>query len=146
MVSQVRAETTAELVAVKQQLQGLGTEFDARLDHSNTQVTINELADQMQEHRSEVSVQLARLRERLEKFTQANTQEVGRQVEQLNATFVEIESKLNETTNRQALAPEANSPSDQLETKGRQLKGLSRAVDWSVGQLAVPTSQTPAAL
>jgi hypothetical protein len=108
-VSQVQAETSTELVAVKRQLQGLGTEFDARLDHSNTntQVIINELTDQMQEHGSEVSVQLDRQRESFEKLTQAHTQEVNRQVEQLNAKFVEIESKLNETTNRQALALEA---------------------------------------
>jgi hypothetical protein len=120
MVSRVQAETTAELVAVKRQLQVLRTEFDARLDNSNTNthVIINELADKMQEHRPEVIVQLERQRESLETVTQVNTQEVNRQVEQLNAKFVGIESRPNETTNRQALALEVcgvghdfNSPS-----------------------------------
>jgi hypothetical protein len=120
MVSQVQAETTAELVAVKRQLQVLRTEFDSRLDNSNTntQVIVNELADKMQEHRAEVVVQLERQRESLETVTQANTQEVNRQIEQLNSKFLGIESRSNEITNRQILSLEAcgvghdaNSPS-----------------------------------
>jgi translation elongation factor EF-Ts len=54
-VSQLQSETAAEFVAVKWQLQGL----------------INELADQMLEHRSEVSVQMERQKESLEKLTES---------------------------------------------------------------------------
>jgi hypothetical protein len=109
-VSQVQSETTAELIAVKRQLQGISTEFDAMLDHSNanTQGIINELADQMQEHRSEVSIQIERQKENLEKLTEAKTREVGSQLDQTKAKFVEIESKLNESAERQTLEPEAS--------------------------------------
>jgi hypothetical protein len=70
-------------------------------------VTVNQLADKMQEHRAEVVVQLEIQRESLETVTQANTQEVNRQIEQLNAKFVGTESRSNEITNRQILALEA---------------------------------------
>ncbi|PNF28429.1 hypothetical protein B7P43_G15945 [Cryptotermes secundus] len=59
---------------------------------------------------------MARQKESLEKLSQANTQEVGRQLEQLNAKLVGIESKLSEASDRPTLATEAsvvvhNSPS-----------------------------------
>jgi polyhydroxyalkanoate synthesis regulator phasin len=106
-VSKVQAETAAKLVSVRRQLQGLNTEFDARVDSSNTnaQELINELAYQMQEHRSEVSNQMDRQKESLEKLTETNTRELGSQLDQMKAKFVEIESKLNESAERRTLAP-----------------------------------------
>jgi hypothetical protein len=72
-VSQVQSETATEFVAVKRQLQGLSTEFDPRLDNSNASIQglINELADQMLEHRSEVSIQMERQKESLAKLTES---------------------------------------------------------------------------
>ena len=109
LVSQVQTETASELVAVKQQLQSISSEFDSRLDQANasTQLVINELADQMQEHRSEMSNQMVRQKESLENLSQATTQELGRQFDLVNAKVLALESKLNEMPVRQTLATEA---------------------------------------
>jgi uncharacterized protein YukE len=53
LVNQVQNDATSKLVAVKKQLQSISTELDSRLGQFQvtTQVVINELADQLQEHR-----------------------------------------------------------------------------------------------
>jgi hypothetical protein len=104
----VQTETASELVAFKRQLQSLGNEFDSRLGQSNTstQLVVNKLADQTQEHRSEVSSQMARQKDGLEKLSQATTQALGRQFDLVNAKVVALESQLNEMPTRQAFATE----------------------------------------
>jgi hypothetical protein len=68
--------------------------------NTNTQGLINELADQMLEHPLEVSIQMERQKENLEKLTES-------QLDPIKAKFVETESKLRESVDRQILAPEA---------------------------------------
>jgi uncharacterized coiled-coil protein SlyX len=58
---------------------------------------INELADQLQEHRAGVETRLASQKESLDKFTEAATQEksaVERNVDSLNVKVQALETKL----------------------------------------------------
>jgi hypothetical protein len=63
LVGKVQKETEYELVAVKKQMQVIGTNFEIRLDQSqaNTQIVINELTDQIADYRPEVDANVARL-------------------------------------------------------------------------------------
>jgi hypothetical protein len=73
-------------------------------------VVINELADQLQEHRAQVETRLACQKESLEKFTEAATQEksaVERYLDRLNTKVQALETNFNELPTRQALASEA---------------------------------------
>jgi hypothetical protein len=156
LVTQVQTEKASELVAFKRQLQSLGNEFDSRLDQSNTsnQLVVNELADQMQEHRSEVSSQMARQKESLEKLSQATTKALGRQFDLVNAKVVALESQLNEMPTRQAFATEgrvvvqdAASPSaGQANDPATGPEGTETSGGLSVKQSAVLTSQLPVIL
>jgi uncharacterized coiled-coil protein SlyX len=70
-------------------------------------VVINELADQLQEHRAQVETRLACQKESLEKFTEVATQEksaVERHLDRLNAKVQALETNFNEMPPRQALA------------------------------------------
>jgi hypothetical protein len=59
----VKQETGSEFATVKKQMQTLSTDFDARLEQSqtNTQVVINELMDQIADQRSGFKAHLAQL-------------------------------------------------------------------------------------
>jgi ribosome-binding protein aMBF1 (putative translation factor) len=71
LVGQIQSESKTEREAVKCQLENIGEEFDSRLSQArtSTQVVINELADRVQEHRTEVDEERAQLKESL-KITQ----------------------------------------------------------------------------
>jgi uncharacterized coiled-coil protein SlyX len=72
-------------------------------------VVINELADQLHEHRAQVETRLVCQEESLEKFSEAATQEkstVERHLDRLNAKVQALETNFNELPTRQALASE----------------------------------------
>jgi hypothetical protein len=121
-------------VAVRKQVLGISTDFEIRLKqtNTNTQLLVNELADQISEHRPEVDANLIKLgqdvnsrftrqKESLEKIAKAATQEkpeVDRQLGQVKENLRVLEDKFGGLSSRHYLAADAleighcsNSPS-----------------------------------
>jgi hypothetical protein len=117
-------------------------------------LVVNELADQIQDHRSEVSSQIVRQKKSLEKLSQATTQALGRQFDLVNAKVIALESQLNEMPTRQAFATEgrvvvqdAASPSaGPANDPATGPEGTETSGGLSVKQSAVLTSQPPVIL
>jgi hypothetical protein len=63
LAGQVEKETESELVAMKKQLQVVNMGFESRLEQSSacTQSTVDELANQIVDHRSEVEATISKL-------------------------------------------------------------------------------------
>jgi predicted nucleic acid-binding Zn-ribbon protein len=112
LVGKVQQETGSGIATVKKQMQTLSTDFDARLEEpqTNTQVVINELAEQIADQRSgfeahlaqlgqEFNKKLTRQKESLEETTKSVSQEksaVERRFEQVDAKVMALESKICE--------------------------------------------------
>jgi hypothetical protein len=110
LVSQVQKETETQLLAVKKQIIGISTDFTSKLEQASTdtQLVVNELADQMAEHRSEVDSNFARLeqevgnevtrqQERVKEIAKASTQEksaVDRKFDKLQEKLLALEDKI----------------------------------------------------
>jgi hypothetical protein len=119
LVGQVQKETESEIVAMKKQLQEVNTGFETRLDQSSTrtQDIIDELANQMVDHRSEVQATISKLdqnvnhrltrqRESTDKTKQA-VNATESKLEQVNAKFAALDSKITDAPSRAAVAAES---------------------------------------
>jgi hypothetical protein len=109
LVSQVQKETESELVGVKKQLQAVNSDFEAKiLEASNaTQNSVDRLANQVNEHRSEVNNKIqelsqdinSQLERQKENLNQTSTKEktaIDQNLAQVNAKIVALENKFSE--------------------------------------------------
>jgi hypothetical protein len=120
LVEKVQRETESELVAVKKQIQVIGTEFESKIGQSetNTQILINELTDKMSDYRSEIDANFSKLgqevnsqlisqKDNIGEIHSAATQEksaVDRKLEQVDAKLELLANKINQMPNGQPLA------------------------------------------
>jgi hypothetical protein len=93
LVGRVRKETEAELVAVKEQIQMISTGFESTVDQNttHTKAVVEELANQIVEHRAEVH-------QNLDKLDQEVNNRISRQkdtLEEVNAKIVALENKFS---------------------------------------------------
>jgi predicted nucleic acid-binding Zn-ribbon protein len=117
-------------VAVKKQLQIVNTGFETKLKQSSTRIEgiIDELANQMVDHRSEVETTISKLdqdvsrrftrqRESIDQANQAVNQEKSatqRRLVQMNAKTVALQSKIADAPSRVAVAEESRATSNVL--------------------------------
>jgi hypothetical protein len=108
LVGQVQKETESELVAVRKQLQAVSAECETRIVQANstTQGLVEELANQFEEHRSEMNGDINKLEQEFgnkmarqkENIDQAIKEKsvFDRKIEQVNAKILALENKVLE--------------------------------------------------
>jgi hypothetical protein len=108
LVGQVQKETELELVAVRNQLQSVSSVFETKLEQNGTrtQDSVNELADQLVDHRAEVesninkldndvNSRLSRQKESIEREVTQDRSATERKFELVNAKIVALETKIS---------------------------------------------------
>jgi hypothetical protein len=142
LVGQVQKDAESELLAVKRQIQAVNTDLETRIMQANStmQGVIEELANHMEEHKSEVDSTINklgqdinnRLTRQKESIDQASTQEKSdfdNEIQQVNAKIVALEHKFMEFLRSAVVAephavdnnvgsPSVVTPSDQIRGDG----------------------------
>jgi RNase H-fold protein (predicted Holliday junction resolvase) len=93
-VGRVQKETEAELVAVNEQLKVVTTGFETLVEQSSTRTkeVIDELANQLVDHRAEVDVNLDKLDHEMNyKFSRQKETN-----DQVNAKIIALEARISE--------------------------------------------------
>jgi hypothetical protein len=89
LVGRVQKETEAELVAVKEQIQIVTTGFESTVEQNttHTKAVVEELANQLVDHRAEVNNTLHEVNDRFSRQKET--------IEQVNAKIVALETKIS---------------------------------------------------